>query len=191
MEKQFLEPKEIIVLDHHYKWKLDNGETIESNHPSLRRIKIQYGESEVTATPFRIPAETDSLYTHKFIEQNNYTNQHLVTIRKQLNRIEFTIQNPTQLITPQVEIFKKPIFKAFEFPKNLSSKFTKAIEQKKRLLGKSKLEPTPILDTPKLQELTIRDARDKPTISALTKTSSDYKIILYYSKTTPPDSAQE
>jgi len=59
----------------------------------LEKLKIQYLQNGITASPFKIASETDSLHTRNIIEQDNYTNQNLRT--KQLQRKECSVQNPS------------------------------------------------------------------------------------------------
>lgn len=51
-EDHFLNTKEIFVLDKQYKWKLDDGQVIEFNHPTLRKIKISHRDREIPTSPF-------------------------------------------------------------------------------------------------------------------------------------------
>ena len=209
-EKVFLEEKQIFALDQFYKWKLDDGQVIESNHPPLRKIKFEHREAEITASPFKTASEIDGIGIKKIVEQNNFSNQHLHTIGRQLDRIETSVQSslPSSSISVPKKNLKPPLFKNFEIPRNPSLDFVKALEDRRKLLkGKAPLiHKNPIvLDTPLIQNLSVKDTpdRDGPSnqINLLDKsdTESTHSIPevnritwkdpqkLYYSRTTPPD----
>jgi len=58
-EEHFLQSKEIYVLGHIYRWKLDYGQTIGSNHLSLRKVNFQHRDGNVIVTPFKITTESN------------------------------------------------------------------------------------------------------------------------------------
>lgn len=55
-------------------------------------------------SPFKVPAENENAGIKKFIEQNNFTNLHLHTIGKQLDRTELSVQKPPSQLTPKKEL---------------------------------------------------------------------------------------
>ena len=202
-----MEEKQIVVLDQTYKWKLDDGHIIESSHPPLRKIKFEHRETEIIVSPFKTTSEIDGIGIKKIVEQNNFSNQHLHTIGKQLDRIEnFTQNGFTSLsITISKKDLKPPLFKNFEIPKTPSFEFAKALEERKRLLkGKAVLIPKKpiVLDTPLIQNLSVKDTPDRTEasnqINLLDKSDTESlpelnRITwkdpqkLYYSCATPPD----
>ncbi|CAL9004302.1 unnamed protein product [Prunus brigantina] len=89
------------------KWvKLDKSEVI-SCHPPIETILIHTGTKTITAAPFKIPDPTNEL-NKCLVEQNNYTNQSLVVVGKQLDKIETKIDKllPT---TPKLKSVDKPL----------------------------------------------------------------------------------
>ena len=86
-------------------WTKKNKEVVRSSHPPLENITIKYQGFEVVATPFRKLSNEDKP-VKKVIEQNNYTNQCLDVIGKQLDRIENRIEAKA---IPQLGNLVKPI----------------------------------------------------------------------------------
>ena len=75
-------------------WTKENKEVVRSSHPpppSQENITIKNQGFEVVATPFKRPSSEDKP-VKKVIEQNNYTNQCLDVIGKQLDIIENKIE---------------------------------------------------------------------------------------------------
>ncbi|CAL9012684.1 unnamed protein product, partial [Prunus brigantina] len=72
------------------KWvKLDKSEVV-SSHPPAETILLHVGTKTITAAPFKIPDPTNE--SNKcLVEQNNYTNQSLVIVGRQLDKIETKI----------------------------------------------------------------------------------------------------
>ena len=73
-------------------WTKKNNEVIRSSHPPLEAITWKHKGEDVVATPFRFPSTEEKL-VKKVIEQNNYTNQCLHVIGKQLDRVEERVEN--------------------------------------------------------------------------------------------------
>ena len=89
----------------HFKWhkrscvitktnwtKEDNKEVVRYSHPPLENITFKHQGQDLVASPFKFPT-SDEKPVKKVIEQNNYTNQCLGDIGKQLDRIEDRIDN--------------------------------------------------------------------------------------------------
>ena len=76
----------------------------------------------------------ESIGIKKIVEQNNYFNQHLQTIRKQLDMIESSVQFNLTYITTKPSILKIHPFRNFELPKNSSIDFARALEERKRAI---------------------------------------------------------
>ena len=73
-------------------WTKKNKEIIRSSHPPLEAITFKHKGKGVVATPFKFPSIEEKL-VKKVIEQNNYINQCLNVIGKQLDRVEERIEN--------------------------------------------------------------------------------------------------
>ena len=60
-------------------------------------ILFKHRGTDVTASPFKCATTPEEKVVKKIIEQNNYTNQYLGTIGRQLDRIEDGIDNKVLL----------------------------------------------------------------------------------------------
>ena len=85
------------------RWVKEDKTTVASSHPPLESIIISHKKAEVIACPFKIPYGTND--TSKVIQQNNFTNQYLAVIGKQLDKIETSMENhgSDQRIQPKLE----------------------------------------------------------------------------------------
>lgn len=87
-----------------------------------KEIKLKVRDTQVTASPFKIksdPPETiNGRDAKNIIEQNNFTNQNLKTIRDQLIRIEKIVKDEKYRTSSQKNSL--PIFKPFEISKKQS-----------------------------------------------------------------------
>ncbi|CAL9029900.1 unnamed protein product, partial [Prunus brigantina] len=89
------------------KWvKLDKSEVV-SSHPPAEAILLTPGTKTIVATPFKIPDPTDEP-NKRLIEQNNYTNQSLVVVGRQLDKIETKIDKLLPS-TPKLKSVDKPL----------------------------------------------------------------------------------
>lgn len=68
-------------------WTKENREVFQSSHPPQETITIKHQNVKVVASPFKISTDEEKP-VRKVIEQNNYTNQCLDVLGKQLDRIE-------------------------------------------------------------------------------------------------------
>ena len=130
-EEYYLKPKQIHVIDNCFKWQLTEGQVIESNHPPLASLRQIHKNKDIKMTPFKISNEEEGTGFKKVIEQNNFTNQHLHTIGKQLDRMENVINNEVNK-SSQIQNKNTPIFKPFEMPKQPSLEFLKALNDRKK-----------------------------------------------------------
>ncbi|XP_061993067.1 uncharacterized protein LOC133710928 [Rosa rugosa] len=73
------------------KWKTPTNSIVSSSHPFVETIVIDHLQTPITASPFKIARDDPEI--KKTIEQNNYTNQSLVTIGNQLDKIETKVDN--------------------------------------------------------------------------------------------------
>ncbi|KAI5348484.1 hypothetical protein L3X38_001371 [Prunus dulcis] len=85
IESRYMSSDELKTLTKE-KWKLVDKSVVESSHPPVETIIIEHQKAPVTAAPFKAFESNDP--HRKLIEQNNYTNQSLITIGKQLDTIE-------------------------------------------------------------------------------------------------------
>ncbi|KAH9663275.1 hypothetical protein KPL70_019618 [Citrus sinensis] len=143
------ESNPITIRKKVHEWKLlDSERTIESEHPPLRSVTVDHGEPpiQIRASPYKIPKPNDSeANLSSIIQQNNFCNTNLNTIRKQLTRIENQIQKST-ITVPSIspiptksdsdKKLKEPIFKPFQVSKTSQklvqeskSDFAKAIRE--------------------------------------------------------------
>ncbi|KAH9740771.1 hypothetical protein KPL70_002355 [Citrus sinensis] len=146
IEYPFKESNPITIRKKIPEWKLlDSNRIIESEHPPLRSVTIDHGEPpvQIRASPYKIPKPNDSeANLSSIIQQNNFCNTNLNTIRKQLTRIENQFQKSTitvSSIPPKSDSDKKlkePIFKPFQvsktsqkFVQESKSDFAKAIRE--------------------------------------------------------------
>ena len=71
--------------------KEDTKEVVRSNHPPLDKITFKHKKADVVASPFQQPT-SEEVVVSKVIAQNNYTNQCLHVIGKQLDRMEERVE---------------------------------------------------------------------------------------------------
>ena len=71
--------------------KEDTKEVVQSNHPPLDKISFKHKKADVVASPFQQPT-CEEVVVSKVIAQNNYTNQCLHVIGKQLDRMEEKVE---------------------------------------------------------------------------------------------------
>ncbi|KAI5350918.1 hypothetical protein L3X38_003809 [Prunus dulcis] len=95
IESRYMSSDELKTLTKE-KWKLVDKSVVESSHPPVETIIIEHQKAPVPATPFKTFESNDP--HRKLIEQNNYTNQSLITIGKQLD----TIETKVDLLSPPV-----------------------------------------------------------------------------------------
>ncbi|KAL0004657.1 hypothetical protein SO802_012218 [Lithocarpus litseifolius] len=86
-ERYFRWHKKTCVLTKTDWIKEDTKEVVNASHPPVAAITFKYKNQNVTATPFRFPSGEEKI-VKKVIEQNNYTNQCLNVIGKQLDTVE-------------------------------------------------------------------------------------------------------
>ena len=92
--------KKINTITKH-KWKTSPNTSVSSNHPPLENIIIDHQGSEVPASPFKLPGTDPEI--KKVIEQNNYTNQCLKTIGKQLDKLETSLDDQSAKSTKSLD----------------------------------------------------------------------------------------
>lgn len=109
-------------------------QVVDSITPPLEGLKIPYRKEILTATPFKKSGDKDSsaIATHgdidKILEQNNYSNQILYVISKQIEKTSSGLGQTSSIAdkpsssksSPQIEthpIFKVPEFSKENYPK--------------------------------------------------------------------------
>ena len=85
-----------------------------SSHPPVENIIIPVKNDFITASPFKI-SNVNSSEEKKIIVQNNYTNQCLVTIGKQLDKIEEKFEDKSLIQNKEIKI-EKPLL---DLPNNI------------------------------------------------------------------------
>ena len=158
--------------------------TISSNHPPLESIVITVKNNEIIASPFKLADGNND--SSKIIQQNNFTNQYLSEIGKQLNSIESSLDNHgiDQRIQPKLD---KPLINLPSNRKNLSlpNNDKEIAKRLDKMLGKLKIKE----DDPKSLAV-----MDKGSSSNNDKSDSDNSTIndienqfkkLSFSKTNP------
>ncbi|CAL8174669.1 unnamed protein product [Prunus armeniaca] len=123
------------------KWKLIDRSEIEASHPPVETIVISHRNTLIPASPFKTYENDDE--SKRIIEQNNYTNQSLIVIGKQLDTIETKID---KISSPEIKSktkVEKPIvqFQDLQSSPKLKIKPTmKKIEEMLEQLTPSKAE---------------------------------------------------
>ena len=115
-ERYYGQHKQFCVLTRTWTIEGPNAtkEVVRSSHPPLEAITFDHRKKEIIASPFK--ATTDRHQpVDKVIEQNNYTNQCLNVIGKQLDRIEDRIENKVILqpgnSSKPIQALEKPLVK--------------------------------------------------------------------------------
>ena len=93
VEKHY-EPENELKVINKENWVKEDKTLVSSSHPPQETILISTANTQVPATPFKLPEEDAGV--KPVIEQNNFTNQSLYTIGKQLDKIETKIDNLSQ-----------------------------------------------------------------------------------------------
>ncbi|CAL9012793.1 unnamed protein product [Prunus brigantina] len=89
------------------KWKMVDQTEVESSHPPVETIIISHKGTPFPASPFKVFDNGDP--DRKLIEQNNYANQSLIVIGKQLDTIETKIDKISSPETKSKTKVEKPI----------------------------------------------------------------------------------
>ncbi|KAI8568334.1 hypothetical protein RHMOL_Rhmol02G0190000 [Rhododendron molle] len=90
------------------KWKKSDNTIVNSGHPPLEPIILDYKGSSIIASPFKLPSDRSDC--KQIIEQVNYTNQCLKVIGEQLDKIETKIDEGETNCTPSSsKIIEKPL----------------------------------------------------------------------------------
>jgi hypothetical protein len=142
---------------------------VKYSHPPLENILIDCKRATVKSSHFKI---TDGVHSDnkKIIEQNNFVNQSLHTIRQQLDCIEEKI---ISLVSPKVE---KPLISLLEKRKSLGLKTNsqKNIEKIEKMLFELKTNQA---STYAIHQKKTSEFSDSNSISSHDSTNSDIKIL--------------
>jgi len=96
-------------------WELANGTSIESKYPPFKNLKIPHNSQIVNISPYKNSSEDITANTKHIIQQNNFINTNLNTIRKQLTRIQKQIQKTLVEATRPVNLkLKNSVFKPYQ-----------------------------------------------------------------------------
>ena len=94
-------------------WETANGQSIESEHPPLRLLKLPIGDETIDVCSYKKPKDNDAQNLKNIVVHYNLTNAHLHSIGKQLSRIE---GQPHLLVEHARTIdkrLKNPMFKPY------------------------------------------------------------------------------
>lgn len=84
VEKHYESEKQVKVITKE-NWLKEDKTIVSSSHPPQETILITTANTQIPASPFKLPKEDAGV--KPVIEQNNFTNQCLHTIGKQLDKI--------------------------------------------------------------------------------------------------------
>ena len=111
------------MCHHKTNWTIEdnkgNKNVVRSSHPPQEAITFKHRGSDIVASPFKHPTNEEKV-VKKVIEQNNYTNQCLGVIGKQLDRIEDRIDNKVILQVGYSFIFFYALIEPHKQPHHLS-----------------------------------------------------------------------
>ena len=148
-----------------------------SSHPPLEKITFKHKKTDVVALPFQHPTSEEAI-VGKVIAQNNYTNQCLHVIGRQLDRMEEKVENKVilQLGNPSkpAPALEKPLVKLPTTRQaSLKSKDQTTLEvclqKMEELVKKEPITPSP--NTTTSSRLVVLNTRT--TSNSSSKTSSD------------------
>ncbi|WOH09471.1 hypothetical protein DCAR_0728928 [Daucus carota subsp. sativus] len=119
-----------------YEIYYEDRSKVTSSHPPVENIIIPVKNDFVTASPFKISNGNNS-EEKKIIEQNNYTNQCLVTIGKQLDKIEEKFEDKTLIQKQEIKL-EKPLLNLTNnrYGKGLPNKDQELVKSIKWLIKK-------------------------------------------------------
>ncbi|CAL8114375.1 unnamed protein product [Prunus armeniaca] len=120
------------------KWKTIDKTQVESSHPPVDTIIINYKDMPIPASPFKTFETNDS--NRRLIEQNNYTNQSLVVIGKQLDTIETKIDKLKPQESKSKPRIEKPIVQFHDLKTSPTLKIKPTIKKIEEML--EQLTPT-------------------------------------------------
>ena len=183
--------------------KEDTKEVVRSSHPPLDRITFKYKKADVVASPFQHPT-SEEVVVSKVIAQNNYTNQCLHVIGKQLDRMEEKVEKkvilqPGNPSKPSPALEKHLVKLSTTRQASLKSKDQTALEiclqKMEELVKKEPVTPSP--DTTSSSRLVTLDARKasrssvkkKPVILS-PKTTKSSRLVALDAHTTSSSSSQ-
>ena len=153
-----------------------------SSHPPLEKITFKHKKTDVVASPFQHPTSEEAIVS-KVIAQNNYTNQCLHVIGKQLDRMEEQVENKVILQpgnpSKSVQTLEKPLVKLPTTRQtSLKSKDQTTIEivvQKMEELAKKELV-TPSPNITSSSKLIVLDTHIASSNSSRTSSDSEKEI---------------
>ena len=145
--------------------KEDTKEVVLSSHPPLDKITFKHKKADVVASPFQHPT-SEEVVVSKVIAQNNYTNQCLHVIGKQLDRMEEKVEkkvilqpgNPSKP-SPALEkpLVKLPTTRQASLKSKDQTALEICLQKMEELVKKEPATPSP--DTTTSNKLVTLDAR--------------------------------
>ena len=157
--------------------KEDTKEVVRSSHPPLDKITFKHKKADVVASPFQHPT-SEEVVVSKVIAQNNYTNQCLHVIGKQLERMEENVENKVILQSrspskpsPTLEkpLVKLPTTRQASLKTKDQIYLEICLQRMEELVKKEPVTPSP--DTTSTSRLIVLDAHTASSSSS--KASSD------------------
>ena len=115
-EKHFIWHKKSCVISK-TSWKLlpkkdapssSKPEIVRSSHPPQEALLFNHRGTDVIASPFKCATTPEEKVVRKVIEQNNYTNQCLGVIGKQLDRIDNKVLLQPGNSSKPIQTLEKP-----------------------------------------------------------------------------------
>ena len=175
-------------------WNKEDRSKVTSSHPPVENIIIPVKNDFVTVSLFKISNGNNS-EEKKIIEQNNYTNQCLITIGKQLDKIEEKFEDKTLIQNQEIKL-EKPLLNLTNnrYGKGLPNKDQELVKSIDRLIKK--------LDKPETKTVAVlgrkEDSSDSDE-SIISNIENQFKKLSFknpnptsltknwYSRPTPPD----
>ena len=160
----------------------DTKEVVRSSHPPLDKITFKHKKADVVASPFQHPTN-EEVVVSKVIAQNNYTNQCLHVIGKQLDRMEEKVENkvilqprnPTKP-SPALEkpLVKLPTTRQASLKSEDQTALEVCLQKMEELMKKEPVTPSP--DTTSSSRLVVLDVHIASSSSSRASSDSENEI---------------
>ena len=162
--------------------KEETKEVVRFSHPPLEKITFKHKKTDVVASPFQHPTSEEAI-VGKVIAQNNYTNQCLHVIGKQLDSMEEKIENKVILQpgnpskpTPALEkpLVKLPTTRQASLKSKDQTTIEIVMQKMEELVKKEPVTLSP--DTTTSSGLIVLDAHIASSSSSKTSSDSEKEI---------------
>ncbi|CAL2257315.1 unnamed protein product [Prunus armeniaca] len=120
------------------KWIKPDKTEVVASHPPAETIVFKHGSRSVVASPFKLTDPNDEP-NKRLIEQNNYTNQSLITIGKQLDKIETKIDKSLP-VESKLKSAEKPLVQFQDLQPKFALKTSSTIDKIEEMLKQLKTE---------------------------------------------------